>query len=205
MLPDGTEVRTVTYNEEPFLQSCVERYLELAKGVGWTRSLTKAATPFITEDQSLSPQGRPCGSGPAVACPWCRHTFRPDVYKTIRDLEASVRRLSSGVAPADGTTDADKGRLQPIAAKVLMQVLYAARMARFDLLRAICHLATFVSRWSSECDRRLHRLICYIDSSYHLRMMGWVGDEPRCLSPHLFCDADFPVVLLPSGQRQACT
>ena len=34
----------------------------------------------------------------------------------------------------------DKG-LKPYAAKVLMKVLYAARYARFDLLRAVCYLA----------------------------------------------------------------
>eukprot|EP00974_Lingulodinium_polyedra_P011125 1072540-Lingulodinium_polyedra.AAC.1 len=28
-------------------------------------------------------------------------------------------------------------------------------------------------------------------SSRHLRMFGWIGDEARCLNPHLFVDADF--------------
>ena len=32
------------------------------------------------------------------------------------------------------------GVLQPIAAKILMKILYGARMARFDLLRAVCQL-----------------------------------------------------------------
>ena len=31
--------------------------------------------------------------------------------------------------------------LQPYAAKVLMKILYVARYARFDLLRAVCSLA----------------------------------------------------------------
>ena len=87
--------------------------------------------------------------------------------------------------------DSSIGYLQPIAAKVLMEILYAARLARFDLLRAVCHLATFVSRWTSECDRKLHRLVCYIHSSKHLRMLGWVGDKLETLQPHLFADADF--------------
>ena len=55
----------------------------------------------------------------------------------------------------------DEGRLQPIAAKVLMTILYAARLCRFDLPRAVCHLAPFVTKWTSECDRKLHRLVCY--------------------------------------------
>ena len=36
----------------------------------------------------------------------------------------------------------------PIAATVLMKTLYAARMARFDLLRAIGALASRIMRWT---------------------------------------------------------
>ena len=67
----------------------------------------------------------------------------------------------------------DRGVLQPLAAKVLMKILYAARMARFDLLRAVCDLACFVTKCSAECDRKLHRLICYIASTKHHRQIGW--------------------------------
>ena len=72
-----------------------------------------------------------------------------------------------------------------------MEILYAARLCRFDLLRAVRHLATFVTKWASECDRKLHRLVCYIHSSKQLRMVGWVGDKLGALQPHLFADADF--------------
>ena len=66
------------------------------------------------------------------------------------------------------------------------------RLCRFDLLRAVCHLATFVTKWTSECDRKLHRLcVCYINSSKHLRMVGWFGGDLCALQPHLFADADF--------------
>ena len=71
----------------------------------------------------------------------------------------------------------DGGRVQPIAARVLMNILYASRAARLDLLRAIGHLATFITRWTSECDRKLHRLVCYLDSSIRLQMCGWVCDS----------------------------
>eukprot|EP00972_Heterocapsa_arctica_P041686 6145525-Heterocapsa_arctica.AAC.1 len=37
--------------------------------------------------------------------------------------------------------DGHKGTLQPIASSVLMKVLYAARLARFDLLKAVANLA----------------------------------------------------------------
>jgi hypothetical protein len=77
------------------------------------------------------------------------------------------------------------------AACILMKCLYAARMARFDLLRAITHLACQITRWTSECDRKLYRLICYIHSSLHIRLVGWIGDDGSLLQPHLFADTDF--------------
>ena len=51
---------------------------------------------------------------------------------------------------------------QPIAARILTKILYAARMARFDLLRPTCYLAKKITKLTSWCDRALHRLSCYI-------------------------------------------
>ena len=81
--------------------------------------------------------------------------------------------------------------LQPIAAKILMKVLYGARMARFDLLRAVCQLATQFTKWDAYCDKRLHRIMCYIKSTVNLKMVGWVGDDADNITPVLFADADF--------------
>ena len=44
------------------------------------------------------------------------------------------------------------GKLQPIASRVLMKILFAARMARYDLLRATQSLASRVTKWSKDCD-----------------------------------------------------
>ena len=33
--------------------------------------------------------------------------------------------------------------------------------------------------------------MCYINSTYHIRMTGCVGDPPSKLTPHCFADADF--------------
>ena len=71
-----------------------------------------------------------------------------------------------------------------------MKVLYAAHMARFDLLRAVGPLASKVTKWDEACDRRLYRLMCYIDSTRHSRMVSWVGDNKSELGPHLYADAD---------------
>ena len=58
-----------------------------------------------------------------------------------------------------------RGKLAPIASRVLMKLLFAARMARYDLLRAVQGLASRVTKWSSDCDKALHRLMCYVDST----------------------------------------
>ena len=67
--------------------------------------------------------------------------------------------------------------LDTIAAKVVMKVFYAARVARPDLLRAVGHLSCYLTRWSPECDRRLHRLMCYVHSTLDMKTYGWIGDS----------------------------
>ena len=64
-------------------------------------------------------------------------------------------------------------------------------MARYDLLRPVHSLATYLHQWDSECDERLHRLVSYINSSLHMRQVAWVGDDVSELGPHLYADADF--------------
>ena len=53
--------RTMTYNMEDFLTSCVDRYLELA---GDGVKLRIVTTPFLVEDQGTSPQGAPSHPDP---------------------------------------------------------------------------------------------------------------------------------------------
>jgi hypothetical protein len=81
--------------------------------------------------------------------------------------------------------------LGPIAIKCLMKVLYGARMARYDLLRPCNFLASRVTKWDKTCDRKLHRMMCYINSSQDMRMIGKVGDDSSKLFAALFSDADF--------------
>ena len=72
-----------------------------------------------------------------------------------------------------------------------MKLLYAARIARFDLLRSINILARNVTRWSYEDDANLHHLMCYINSTLSMKMIGWVGDKLDDLCLALYADADF--------------
>ena len=89
----------------------------------------------------------------------CNNHFPIEGHQTdpIEALRAKERERQKrikaagqgGVAAAidaDEASTEDRGILQPLAARVLMKILYAARMARFDLLRAVCNLACFVTR-----------------------------------------------------------
>ena len=58
-------------------------------------------------------------------------------------------------------------------------------------MRAIGYLATKITDWDTDCDRLLHRLMCYIQSSKSHRLFGWIGDPVGDLELQLYCDADF--------------
>ena len=51
----------------------------------------------------------------------------------------------------NSSSDNKEGLLAPIACKVLMKILYGARLARFDLLRPIAALASKITKWDSVC------------------------------------------------------
>jgi len=48
-------------------------------------------------------------------------------------------------------------------------------------------------KWDIVCDRKLYRLVSYINSSLNVRLTSWVGDSPHDLIVRLFSDADFAV------------
>ena len=178
-LPNGKIVRTVTYNMEDYLDSTIRKYLDLASKLqGKQVVLHKVATPCIVEDQKMSPQGAPVSTGPCITCPWCKHAFP----------ESAGNGASGQQAPLD--PDPEGGVLQSIAASILMKVLYAARMARFDLLYAVNRLATYITKWTPTCDKRFHRIICYIHSTKHYRMINFCGDDAETVQPHVYADAD---------------
>jgi hypothetical protein len=89
-----------------------------------------------------------------------------------------------------GVSESRDGHLGPIAAKVLMKCLWAGRMARYDILRPIGALASQITRWTPMDDRKLHRLMCYINSTLDMHMIGWVGDTPAHLGLRCYSDAD---------------
>ena len=93
---------------------------------------------------------------------------------SLRDVPMPFLDESSTWEPPEGEPT---GALAHIAIKVLMKILYVVRMARPDLLRATCMLARNVSRWCNECDRRLHRLVSYKNTTQAWVQHSYVGDN----------------------------
>ena len=177
-LHDGTVVNTVSYNMEGLLKLSVEKYLDI---VGHDTKLKKVTTPSVPEETKSHPARAPAPGKEAVTCPWCANTFDPKYSGKLHS------KSESDVTPDDG----NRGSLAPHAASILMKLLYAARIARFDLLRSINTLARNVNKWTSNDDARLHHLMCYVNSTLDKRMIGWVGDPIATLSVGIFADADF--------------
>ena len=73
---------------------------------------------------------------------------------------------------------------------VLMKIMYGARFARPDLLRAVCALARRITEWDQDCDKRLLRLVSYIQSTLDDRLRAWIGDTLDKLEQHYYSDAD---------------
>ena len=174
----------MSYDMEEFLDSWVTKYCELAKITSPLRSYT---TPILPDDHSRSAAGAP-GSGPVTECPWCHHTATPTSFVTYSSITALMNKPK--VRPVETGDEPQQGELHEVASRVLMKVLWAARLCRRDLLRAVNRLATCVAKWTSEADLMLYRLMGYIASTKHLRMFCWVGDELAMIIPHLFADSD---------------
>ena len=114
----------------------------------------------------------------------------PFIDPHVVPSEGKVGGYAAFTGAEEELDQGDKGELATIAASVLMKVLYAARKVRWDLLKCVNMLAKRVTKWTTGCDRALHRLICYIHHSKDLVLRGYVGDPVDKLELQLFTDAD---------------
>ena len=77
------------------------------------------------------------------------------------------------------------------SASLLMKPLYGARAVRPDLCVAIQQLSSEVTRWSTECDRRCHRLYQYMAGSVNDVLAGTLSyREGTVYKLALWPDAD---------------
>ena len=145
----------MTYNMEGLLKLSVEKYLEL---VWKDTKLKQVSTPSLPEETKQHKSRAPAPGDPkhAVQCPWCSTKFDPGSSVALQP-DASDSRPES--------VEVQRGALAPHAASILMKLLYAARIARFDLLRSINTLARNVTKWSIQDDAKLYHLMCYVNST----------------------------------------
>ena len=116
-----------------------------------------------------------------------------DLYKSLTGLKV-LKHAATPFAPESSLPQSQEeaaGELAPHACKVLMKALWLGRLARPDLVKPIGDLATKVQKWSRNDDKKLLRLISYIESTKTHRLVGTVSDGPRELHLALYVDADF--------------
>ena len=63
-------------------------------------------------------------------------------------------------------------------------------MGRYDLIRPVQALASRITKWNRLCDKKLHRIVSYINSTLDLHLYGWVCDKPSDIEIVAYCDAD---------------
>ena len=144
-------------------------------------------------------ENQPCMSKPVNVMTYDMKPFLQsciDRYQSLAGKDAKPLKHAATpfheeriARPLEGESE-QKGALAPIAARVLMKILFAARMARYDLLRAVQGLAARVTKWSTDCDRALHRLMCYIHSTLDYKLKAFVGDQIQQCRLWCFADAD---------------
>ena len=104
----------------------------------------------------------------------------------------------------DPKDDGLTGVLREASAKIVLKALYAARFNRTDLLWSVNTLAREVTKWTVNCDKRLHRLISYMHFTKDMELQCWVGDDPKDIQLALFADASFASWLGDSKSTPGC-
>ena len=199
-MSDGQEVRTVTYDMTKFLSDCVSKYRERS---GFEGDFPKVPTPNLienTREHKARVPNTEIKDG-VCFCSWCKAPcFKDDEQMDaigsmyVSDLKqrsessnfpnADVTSLlgnSRESKPEVGESAEPEGKLAKRADGVLTKILYAARIARFDLLRTVNRLARRITKWMEDDDAALFRLISFIQRSKEDKMIGWVGDDMSSL------------------------
>ena len=164
-----THVNVMQYDMSNFLEQCVQRYVELA-GNKMVGKIKPAPTPFLDESKPEFDEN--------------------EIIAKIKAGRKAAQESEDDIIVKGAAFSQGGGMLANIASAVLMKILYAARMGRFDLLRPVTALGSRITTWTKLCDARLHRLVCYIKGTLDLKMYGWVGDTKDKLELVLYCDAD---------------
>jgi hypothetical protein len=115
VLADGTSVRTMTYNMQPYFEASVDLCRDLIDPkVKWRR----AATPFLEE--SAIDSARPSGDGPWTECPQCAGRFPDSAFSrgvgekiTTKVVPRGFTRWAGRILHRGSRTSGTKGRSTP--------------------------------------------------------------------------------------------
>ena len=104
--------------------------------------------PVLPEDQLASPQSAPCETGSFVECNWCKHTFKSiKEYNTLKEWEEDNKTRRKIAVEEDRDRkeqekdEESRGALAPVAASIVMKIIWGARFCRMDCLRIIGFIA----------------------------------------------------------------
>jgi len=207
-LEDPTEFHGNTYlgctqaefePDHDMMESVGELFKEVTKKAsGAERKETQTAdttrAPNVTKP-SLKP---PATEASLKAYHYCMAGHSEQAVERYLELSGKKEASLAKVATAcidDHLLQAEdfitKGQLEESAAKIVLKVLYAARMGRPDIYWAVNTLARDVTKWNVACDKRLHRLICYIHHTKHYVQKCVVGDKIDDCVLAMFVDASF--------------
>ena len=100
-------------------------------------------------------------------------------------LELAVDKLTKAASPYAPKVSseeldellAQEGRMAPHAASLVMKLMYGVRMAAPHLSVAIGRLASQISKWTRESDRKLHRVYSYLKEASNLTLKGYLSTE----------------------------
>ena len=84
-----------------------------------------------------------------------------------------------------------RGKVADTCARIVLKILFFARIARPDVLCACNQLAREVSKWTVACDRRLYRLVCYLQTTKAWVIRNMIGDTIDKLHLAVYSDASF--------------
>ena len=106
------KIEVMTWNMSEYLQGIVDDYCKLYRSLsGKELHLKGAPTPFLEDDPHLAPARAPEGIGPAVTCPWCKHTFPESSGREVKcdkkATEAKSHIKADMSSSAQDSEDAD--------------------------------------------------------------------------------------------------
>ena len=101
-------------------------------------------------------------------------------WQTKKD-GATIQCFSSslGRSPNQKRRIEKKGELPEVCSHIVLKCLYLARIGRPDILWSVNKLAQSVTKLTQACDRRLARLISYINFTSDYRQYCHVGNDAQ--------------------------